>query len=120
MAIATDWFPVSTDQRVTCSVVVKFDLQPVNRCMTISTVLTHKVLMGIVVDMTRNAIGWCFPVLVSLVVTVGAFDVGVSTDERKVGEVVVERLFVENNDPGIAAFVIGMAVRTIIGSCAVK
>lgn len=84
--------------------------------MAVDTLLAHEALMRIILDVAGQAVGRRIPIFFLRRVTICATDIQVSADQREVGEIVIERRFIEHHDLRIAAFMIGMAAGAGLGS----
>ncbi len=115
MTIQTSRFAVFAEQGIFCCSVVKLAFQPLGRLMTGNTLKAHRFLMRLVFTMTVDALGWRFSMLQIRFMTVGAVGLGVRTSQLEVGEAMIKRSFVQNNDDRISSLVFCMAAGALIG-----
>ena len=81
--------------------------------MAALTFLAHRIFVHAVFLMAGVAIEWCFAVLVTRLVAFVAGGPGVLAVQQEISEFVIEGGLIEDDDRGIAAFVICVAARTI-------
>ena len=109
MTIQTSRFGVFAEQGIFCCSVVKLGLQPLCRFVTSNTVKAHRFLMRLVFTMTVDALGRCFSTLQIRFMTVGAVGLRVRPSQLEIGEAMIKRRFVQNNDDGVSSLVFLMA-----------
>lgn len=107
-------FPVLAKQRKFCGVVVKLCVFPFGRLVTRRAVVIHRIFVRFVVAVTIDAVRQRFPMFLIVGMTVAAPGFEVCTGDIEVSEGVVEFVFDQNNDVGIAAVVIRMAGRALV------
>ncbi len=115
MTIQTSRFAVFTEQGIFCCSVVKLAFQPLGRFVTGNTIKAHRFLMRLVVTMTVDALRWRFSMLQIRFMTIGAVGLRVRTAQLEVGEAMVKRSFVQNNDDRISSLVFCMAAGALVG-----
>ena len=92
---------------------IKFGLAPGVRVMAISTFLTHLAFVYVIFGMAVIATMFCFPVLAVLLMTGATFGRLMFACELKIGEAVIEFVFVQPDYPGIGTLVIAVAGFTV-------
>jgi hypothetical protein len=114
MTVRATGFDVLALQRPARGLVIKLDFQPVDRGMTFGTVLPQEALVDIVFEVTIAADVLRIAVFVSRFMAAVTVGFRVLPFQRKVGQPVVEALFVQNNDSSVTAFVVRMTGGTAI------
>ena len=92
---------------------IKFGLAPGVRVMAISTFFAHLAIVYVIFRMAVVATVFCFPVLAIWLMTGTTFCQLMFACEFKIGEAVVEFVFVQPDYPGIGTLVIAVAGFTI-------
>ena len=114
MTIQTSRFAVFAEQGIFCRSVVKLTFQPLGRFVTSNTLKAHRFLMRLVFTMTVDALGGCFAARQVRFMAVGAVGLRVRTDQFEIGEAMIKRRFVQNNDDRISTLVFRMAAGALI------
>jgi hypothetical protein len=92
---------------------IKLGLAPGVRVMAISTFFTHLAIVYVVFRMAVVATIFCLPILTVWLVTGATFGRLMLACQFKIGESVIELVFVQPDYPGIGTLVITMAGFTI-------
>lgn len=92
---------------------VELRLAPGFRVMAISTFFTHLALVYVIFGMAVIATMFCFPVLAVLLMTGFTFGRLMFARQLKIGEPMIEFVFIQPDYPGIGSLVIAMAGFTI-------
>lgn len=100
---------VFTNQRIPRRVVIELDLQPVVRGMTISALCAKRSGVRVVIFVTGKAVPGRVAMSLLGLMAIIALIVRVLAEQREVRLFVVERILIEADDIGIAAFVVCMA-----------
>lgn len=96
---------------------VEFDVGPRHSGVAIGTLGAHRVAMDIVCLVAGITVRGGIAMLATGFVAFTALRFPVLAEQRKVGEFMVEGVFVELHDIGIPAFMIGMTGRTAGIAC---
>lgn len=113
MAVGADHVRVFAQQIESGQCVVELGLQPVVGNVACRTVLIERLLVRIVVAMTRDASRRCFAVGPVRRVAIDAFNLGVASDQGEIGLRMIKAGMVELGDPCVASLVVGMAGATL-------
>ena len=92
---------------------VKLGLAPGFRVMAIGTFFAHLAVVCVIFGMAVIATMFCFPVLTVWLVTGPAFGRLMFACQFKIGESVIELVFIQPDYPGIGTLVVAMAGFTI-------
>ena len=92
---------------------IKLGLAPGFRIMAISTFFAHLAVVCVIFRMAVIATMFCFPVLAILLMTGTTFGRLMFACQFKIGEPMIEFVFVQPDYPGIGSLVIAMAGFTI-------
>lgn len=113
MAVDADHVRVLAQQIESGQCMVELGLQPVVGNVACRTVLIERVLVRIVVAMTRDASRRCFAVGPVRRVAIDAFNLGVASDQGEIGLGMIKACMVELGDSCVATLVIGMTGTTL-------
>ena len=108
------------DQREAGRVVVEFDVGPGDGGMAVAALRAHGVAVNVVRLMAGETIRRRIAVLAVRLMAFRALGFAVLAEQQEVGEVVVERTFVELHDIGVPALVVGVTARTAAFACLVE
>jgi hypothetical protein len=111
---------VIADQGVICRIVIKRDLGPGRFVVAIRALRTKTFLVNVILYVTGNALAGSIPMLVVRFVTVHTGRFEMFSKQLKIGEDVIERVFIQPDNVGIAALMICMAGRAFISSGSIK
>ncbi len=116
MTLITFCKAMLTLERELRTAVIKAHFLPRGVHMAVDTFLTQLALVDIVVFVAGVAAGWRLPVFRGGLVAVGTFDlrVGVSTGQRIVSEVMIERFHVYGCNVAVPSLVVGMTNVTLL------
>jgi len=114
MAPGTLGFRMFADQREAGRVVIELDVGPGYGAMTVAAFRPHGVAMNIVGLVAGETLRRRIAVLSVFFVALRALGFAVLAQELEVGEIVVERAFIEMDDIGIPAFMVCMTARTAV------
>ena len=109
VAVETIGFVVLADQWVACRIMIETRVLPLGRRVAFGTSLTQEVLVDIIVFVTVDAFARCFAKLHVRQVAFVTFGLGMCALQHEVGEIVVERLFIQPDDIRFAALMVGVA-----------
>ena len=100
---------VFADQRETGSFMVEFDVGPGDGRMAVGALRTHGVAMHVVGLVAGKAVRGRIAMLAACLVAFDTLGFSVFSEQWKIREIVIERVFVEMHDIGMPSFMIGMA-----------
>ena len=115
VALAAGHACVHAREREIRRVVIERRLCPVPVDVASFTLIAETTLVRVVGTVTPDARRWRIPVPLVFDVAGTAFEPRMPATKYEVGQRVVEAGFVERRDIQVAAFVVGMAVRTLLG-----
>jgi hypothetical protein len=115
VAVEAGGLLVLAEQRVVRRRVIEFGLQPFGWFVAGRTVSAHSVLMGLIFRVTVNARRGCLPPLLVGLMTIVAGCVFVRTQQFEIGEAMVERRFIEDDNACVTANMLRMARRALVG-----
>ena len=104
---------VLSEQRVAGRIVVELNILPACGRVAVCAGITEIPGMNVVLSVTTDAVRWRVAMFVLRCVAVGAFDFGMLARKMEVSQLVIESLFVEIYNVGIAAGVIRMAAAAL-------
>jgi hypothetical protein len=100
--------------------VIKRDLGPGRFVVAIRALRTKTFLVNVILYVTGNALAWSIPMFVVRFVTVHTGRFEMFSKQLKIGEEVIERVFIQPGNVGVAALMICMAGRAFICSGSIK
>jgi len=100
--------------------VIKRDFGPGRFVVAIRALRTKTFLVNVIIYVTGNALAGSIPMLVVRFVTVHTGRFEMFSKQLKIGEDVIERVFIQPDNVGIAALMICMAGRAFISSGSIK
>jgi len=109
VAIKAGSLLVLTDEAKPGCVMVERNLDPADRRMTVSTRLTHRLTVNIVIFMTGKTLGRGVAMLVPGLMAVTAGEFCVFATQWEVSSLVFEGRLIERHDVRVSAFVVDMA-----------
>jgi len=112
VAVLARDIPVSAQQGIICSVVIKTDVGPGIRAVAVGANLAHDPIMCIVICVTGYALARRITMFRFRNMTAVALDLEVSTQQVKIGQFVIKCFLVQVNDIRVASFMIGVTIRT--------
>ena len=101
-------FSMLADQGPPGRVVIELDVGPAGRRVAVAAALAHVLFVRIVFPVTRETGGGRIAVLVLGRVAIRALGVEVQADELEIGHAVIKVVFVETDNVGITAEVVGV------------
>ena len=87
---------------------IELDVGPRHSRMTVGALRAHGVAVHVVRFMAGKAVRRSFPVLAVCFMAFDAFGFPVLSEKGKIRKAVIEGVFVELDDIGVAAFMVGM------------
>ncbi len=108
VAVETLRFAVTADKRVAGRIVIEFDLLPTVRVVAVAAFFAEETLMRVFRCMTGKTVGRGVSVFLIGLVTASARRRCMSAEQNEIRVVVIEPGFVEPDDVGISAFMIGI------------
>lgn len=119
VTVKTLRFAMTTDERVSGFVMIELDLLPTVWNVATSTFLTEETLVCVFRCVTGETVGRCVSVLLLRLMAISALGRCMPAEQSEVRVVVIEARFVEPDDVGIPAFMIGMTSYAVpVSSCA--
>jgi hypothetical protein len=109
MAIETRSLFMLAEQWIVGRIMIVGCFFPLGGLVTLATVRAERLLVGIVLAVTVVAKPGCLPIQGIRLMTVLAFGLGVGIDQFKICEAVVECRFIQADDVGVTADMIGVA-----------
>ena len=100
---------VLADQGKAGCIVIEFNLEPVIRRVAVGALCAERSRVRIVVFVAGKTIARCVAVFLLGAMTVVALILGMMANQGKIGEFVIEGRLIQNDDPGVATFVVGVA-----------
>ncbi len=102
---------VLADQRETGGFMVEFGVGPGDSRMAVGALRTHGVAVHVIGFVAGKAVRRRIAMLTACLVALDTLGFSVSSEQWKIREIVIERVFVEMHDIGIPSFMVGMAGR---------
>ena len=111
VTVKTPWSLVVADQRKAGRVVIELNVQPALGCMAVAALRAESARMCVIAFVTGKAITRRVPTSYVRYMAVAALLLGMSAQQGKPRQVMIEPAFVQTNNVGVATLVVRMAVR---------